>query len=161
MERFEKLTAKADAELDLKPFINFLVIIIPVLMLSAEFSKISIIELNAPKSPDGVNTVTRDTARPIDDRASIARLTLLVSDSTITVGSNNGFLPTIYCRESTACYDDLRRQLALAHGRIGGAPDSTRICIAAEQGVIYDKIIHLMDAAREAGFPDISIGRMR
>ena len=57
-----------DMEIDLKPFINFLVVLIPVLMLSAEFAKISVINMKLPEGR-GSNTAEAQTQRPIDDES--------------------------------------------------------------------------------------------
>jgi biopolymer transport protein ExbD len=265
MKRFEKISEKQVAELDLKPFINFLVIMIPVLMLSAEFSKVAIIDLTAPDRPVGVDPNRRDTVRPPAGPSAELGLTLLVSDSTIILGSRQGLLPTMYYKEyhtyvskhnrnatvtvaydahnpksravnpatgrlfglderqsidlyvedegreivrclygkegelvtdregnplskvktgdqvfllgserkvtqvadpsaftlrPLSAYDALRNRLALVRQRYASAPDRTHLCIAAEHSVIYDKIVQLMDVARAADFPDISIGRL-
>ena len=45
MARKKAVADSEDISIDLKPFINFLVVLIPVLMLSAEFAKISVINL--------------------------------------------------------------------------------------------------------------------
>jgi biopolymer transport protein ExbD len=43
----------------------------------------------------------------------------------------------------------------------GGADDADAIVIAADNRVIYDKIVQIMDAARTAQFPNISIAKLR
>jgi biopolymer transport protein ExbD len=94
----EKFRSEPDSEIDLKPFINFLVVLIPVLMISAEFSKIAIVE--ASSSLDrGSTTDSLTTSRRSPGKTGRLDLTVIVSDSTITIGSNNGFLPTVYYRE--------------------------------------------------------------
>ena len=265
MNRFEKISQRITAELDLKPFINFLVILIPVLMLSAEFSKISIINLKAPDRTNGISLSQRDSVAPLADHSADLGLTLMVSDSAMTLGSRRGLLPSIYYKEyhtyvskqkrSTsvtvtydarnprACvinpdngrpfgrderqsialyvadgsrgivhclydkegalvtdlkgnplswvalgeqvyalgsvrkaarvtdvsvyalrplsvYDEMRNRLVQLRERSNEAPDRTSICIVAERSVVYDKIVQLMDVARSADFPDISIGRL-
>jgi biopolymer transport protein ExbD len=261
----EKFLSEPDSEIDLKPFINFLVVLIPVLMISAEFSKIAIVEASA--SPGGVNTDSSTTARSLPKNPLQALgLTLFVSDSAMTLGSNGGFLPTIYYREyhtyvsranrtnrvvvaydahnpgqtainpetkkrfgideretidlfvindkrevvrclyskdggmvtdekgtplssvgpgekiyvlgpvrtlvtvdraadfslrPLSAYDELRNRLGMIRDRTGEVADGKSIRIAAESSVIYDKIIQLMDIARGADFPDISIAKVR
>jgi len=41
------------------------------------------------------------------------------------------------------------------------ADDANDIIIAAENQVIYDKVVQIMDAARSADFPNISIAKLR
>lgn len=264
MNRLEKFSSQQESDIDLKPFINFLVVLIPVLMISAEFTKIAMVE--ASSSRDGSSDLAGDSvAFPSADR-NLLGLTIIVSDSTITLGSNGGFLPTIHYREfhtyvsrdkrtnrvtvaydarqpgitainpetgkrfglderedvdlfvegenrqmarclyakdgrlvadekgtplssaqpgekvrligpsliSTSvahtadfsmnplsAYDALRATLLQIREREREAQDGTSIRIAAESSVIYDKIIQLMDVARSAGFPDISITKVR
>ena len=45
--------------------------------------------------------------------------------------------------------------------RFKDADDADNIIIAAENQVMYDKIIQIMDAARSADFPNISIAKLR
>jgi biopolymer transport protein ExbD len=45
--------------------------------------------------------------------------------------------------------------------RYRDAEDADDIIIAAENEVIYDKIVQIMDAARNAEFPNISIAKLR
>jgi biopolymer transport protein ExbD len=116
MKNYETFSSKQDSEIDLKPFINFLVVLIPVLMISAEFSKIAIVE--ASSCTNGSTTDSSAAYGRIPPDRKTLGLAILVTDSTMTLGSNNGFLPTINYREYhtyvargnrtqriTVCYD--------------------------------------------------------
>ena len=83
---------------DLKPFINFLVVLIPVLMLSAEFAKISVINLKLPEGR-GSNTQEAQTVRPPEDESDKLMLTMIITDSVVTIGAKNGFLPSLFYKE--------------------------------------------------------------
>jgi biopolymer transport protein ExbD len=265
MNKYETFNSQQDSDIDLKPFINFLVVLIPVLMISAEFSKIAIVEASSARG--GSTTLLPDTSRQNPSDQNALGLSLLITDSTMTLGSNNGFLPTIKYREyhtyvsrenrnnritvaydshnaektvmnsatkkpfslderqtidlyvlnrnrqmerclyaknggmvtdvngaalravkrgekvyvvgpvrtlitvdrpadftlqPLSAYDELRNRLMQIRARAGDRrPDSQCIRIAAEPSVIYDKIIQLMDVARAADFPDISIAKLR
>jgi biopolymer transport protein ExbD len=254
-----------DMEIDLKPFINFLVVLIPVLMLSAEFAKISVINMKLPEGR-GSNTAEAQTQRPIDDESDKLMLTMIITDSVVTIGAKNGFLPslfykefhhyvssddrrveatvefdpkdptkkalnpktgkafkvserqdillyvtdesykimqclytrdgfmladarsnpltsvkvgdtawlvrnprsqviiqdpTIYKLEPLKAYDQMRNRLMVIKERYRDARDGEDIIIAAENQVAYDKIVQLMDVARSADFPNISIAKLR
>jgi biopolymer transport protein ExbD len=250
-----------DSVIDLKPFINFLIVLIPVLMLSAEFSKISLITFKNPLAGgqiDSVSTVQFDQNK--------VRLTVFVTESTMTIGSNNGFLPSryykevhsftgkdnktdqkfvefdpanpqaavrkggidtkryksheilLYCRDREknevsralysktnnmllvnseinpvtalggkesvyyyerfdrripvrpddpvelrplSAYDDLKCSLMKIQSRNEAGPESRDLIIAATNKVVYDKIIQIMDVAREAGFTNVGISKLR
>jgi biopolymer transport protein ExbD len=85
-----------DSQIDLKPFINFLLVLVPVLMLSAEFSNVSVVKVTAP--PKGADPTHFEKARPIVTAENLS-LVVLVSDSALTIGTNAGFLPSIYYKE--------------------------------------------------------------
>jgi biopolymer transport protein ExbD len=263
----EKSAEKAgDMEIDLKPFINFLVVLIPVLMLSAEFAKISVINMKLPEGR-GSQTADAQTQRPIDDESDKLMLTMIITDSVVTIGAKNGFLPSLFYKEfhhyvssddrrveetaefdprnpskkvmnpksgkpfkiserqdillyvtdetykevqqclytkdgfmladersnplttvkvgDTAwlvrnprsqviiqdptiykllplmAYDQMRNRLMVIKERYRNARDAEDIIIAAENQVAYDKIVQLMDVARSADFPNISIAKLR
>jgi biopolymer transport protein ExbD len=254
-----------DIQIDLKPFINFLVVLIPVLMLSAEFAKISVINLKLPEGR-GSNTQDAQTARPLDDESDKLLLTMIITDSVVTIGAKNGFLPSLFYKEfhhyvsaedrrvevtteydprnpnkpvmntktgkpfkinersdiylyvtdenyqiqkclytkdalmltnadgkpltsvkvgDTAwlvsnprrqvvvqdpalyalgplmAYDEMKNRLMKIKDRYREARDADDIIIAAENQVAYDKIVQLMDVARTADFPNISIAKLR
>ena len=98
MER-SKIVVEGDGP-DLKPFINFLVVLIPVLMLSSEFAKISIINLKMPENR-GSNTETAQTVKPLaaEDDADKLMLTMIITDSVVTIGAKSGFLPSLFYKE--------------------------------------------------------------
>jgi biopolymer transport protein ExbD len=87
-----------DLSIDLKPFINFLVVLIPVLMLSAEFAKISIINLKLPEGRGSQTDVAVKAPPPQDDSDKLL-LTMIVTDSVVTLGAKGGFLPSLFYRE--------------------------------------------------------------
>ncbi len=87
-----------DLNIDLKPFINFLVVLIPVLMLSAEFAKISIINLKLPEGR-GSSPSIKQTVAPDNQDDNKLLLTMIVTDSVVTLGAKGGFLPSLFYRE--------------------------------------------------------------
>jgi biopolymer transport protein ExbD len=252
--------------IDLKPFINFLVVLIPVLMLSAEFAKISIIDMKLPESNRGSQTKQAQTQRAMEDESDKLLLTMIITDSVVTIGAKNGFMPSLFYKEfqkyvskedrkdevtvamdpkdpdkpvinpktgkafSTnerqeimlyvtdenynvinclytkdkkmlsdamgspvksvkpgdtvyaatnprrmiivnnpadftltplSAYDEMKNRLMKIKERYKDASDANDIILAAENQVIYDKIVQLMDVAREAEFPNISIAKLR
>lgn len=251
--------------IDLKPFINFLVVLIPVLMLSAEFAKISIIDMKLPEGR-GSTTAKAQTEKPMIDESDKLLLTMIITDSVVTIGAKNGFMPTLFYKEyqkyvskedrkdevtvemdpknpdkpvlsqktgkkfspnerqeimlyvtdenhnvinclytkdkkmlsnaagnpvqsvkpgdtvyaatnprrmiivsNTAdftllplsAYDEMKNRLMKIKERYKDASDADDIILVAENQVIYDKIVQLMDIAREAEFPKISIAKFR
>jgi biopolymer transport protein ExbD len=251
-------------EMDLKPFMNLMVVLIPMLLLSAEFAKIAIIDIKLPEGR-GSQTVQKVKKPPKEDEANKLLLTAIITDSVVTLGAKGGFLPSVFyqefhhyiakddqadftvkydpaseempkhprtgrpmeiyerydiylyaCNEEytdiTKClyskfgemmtdaesvpvtsanvgdtlyaltnprrmvivtspaeyelkplsvYDELKNRLMKVKERFKDADDADDIIIAAENQVMYDKIIQIMDAARMADFPNISIAKLR
>jgi biopolymer transport protein ExbD len=198
-----------DMQVDLKPFINFLVVLIPVLMISAEFSKIAVVTFDQYPGGGQTDSLSKNPA-PADN----LRFTVFVSESTLTIGSRNGFLPSLYYKElhlftekgdrkkeqvvefdpkhpqvshekdsiftldnqggmsvvknpgdietrPLSVYDALKCRLIQIKNSSQDAADCRNIIIASENKVVYDKIIQIMDVAREAGFSNVSISKVR
>jgi biopolymer transport protein ExbD len=251
-------------ELDLTPFMNLIVTLIPLLLMSAEFAKISVIDI---KLPEGRGSQTKAAVKqpPKEEEDAKLLLTAIVTDSVVTLGAKGGFLPSLFYqeyhryvarddhaeftvkydphaaslpkhpvsgREMTvherydillyACdetfqqiikclytpfeemvtdvdgnpvtavnigdsvfalsnprrlivvqnpsefelkplsvYDELKNRLLKIKERFRDADDGEDIIIAAENEVLYDKIIQIMDAAKLADFPNISIAKLR
>jgi biopolymer transport protein ExbD len=266
MGLFERKSLVSGAEhqdIDLKPFINFLVVIIPVLMLSSEFAKISVINLQLPVDR---STQRESTVNKLNDQADKLLLSMLITDSVVTIAAKNGYLPPLYYKEfhqyvaadnrrvrttvaydphspdktpinpktgkpfkiserqdiflyvtdengniqqslytrdgimltdedgkqltsikvgdtawevtnprkqiilqdpaiyhlsPLSAYDEMKNRLMKIKDRFRDAPDADEIIIAAENTVAYDKIVQLMDIARMAEFPNISIAKLR
>lgn len=252
-------------DIDLKPFINFLVVLIPVLMLSAEFAKVAVINLKLPAGR-GSQTDSAKKEQPVEEEDKLL-LTMIITDSVVTLGAKNGFMPSMFYKEfhnyvsrtdrnvdttvevdpsnpdkpvmnvktgvafeinerqeillyvcdenknvikcmytkkdnimlttadgapmqslkagdtvfttqnprkmlivsNTAdfelkplsAYDEMKNKLLKISERYKEAPDREDIILAAENMVAYDKIVQLMDVAKEAGFPNLSIAKLR
>lgn len=252
------------SEMDLKPFMNLMVVLIPMLLLSAEFAKIAVIDLKLPENR-GSQTKEAVKKAPRKDESDKLLLTAIITDSVVTLGAKGGFLPSLFYKEfhkyvakddhtefevqfdpqakeppkhpktgrvmelserydillyacdekfaeikkalytpfgelvtdmdglpTTAVnsgdtvfaltnprrmivvsnpaefelkymsvYDELKNRLMKIKERFKDAEDGEDIIIAAENEVMYDKIVQIMDAARSADFPNISIAKLR
>jgi len=246
-------------ELDLKCFMNLMVVLIPMLLMSAEFSKVAIIDIKLPEAR-GSQTTSAVTEQPKEDKSAKILLTAIITDSVVTLGAKGGFMPSLFYREfhryttrdgfddiieytpgkaplhpngreltvyerqeiflyttdenrniincmytkygemltnldgnpvekvnvgdtvfaltnprrriivsNTAefdskplsAYDELKNRLMKIKERYREAEDADDLIIAAENEVIFDKIVQIMDAARTAEFPNISIAKLR
>ncbi|MDD5673001.1 MAG: biopolymer transporter ExbD [Chitinivibrionales bacterium] len=88
----------AGMPIDLKPFMNVIIVLIPMLLMSAEFARTAILELKLPEGR-GSSTEVKQTVAPTEDKSNKMLLTLIVTDSVVTIGAKGGFLPSIYYRE--------------------------------------------------------------
>jgi len=252
-------------EMDLKCFMNLMVVLIPMLLISAEFAKVAVIDIKLPEAR-GSQTNTAVTEQPQEDKSEKLLLTAIITDSVVTLGAKGGFMPSLFYKEyhryltkdnfdtlieyvpgggqpmnprtrkeftiheryeiylyttdenreiikslytefgemltdvdgnpvrevkagdtvfaltnprrriivgdrggdpgkfeskPLSAYDELKNRLMKVKERYREAVDADDIIIAAENEVIYDKIVQIMDAARTAEFPNISIAKLR
>jgi biopolymer transport protein ExbD len=252
---------KPAPELDLKCFMNLMVVLIPLLIVSAEFSKVAIIDIKLPEAR-GSQTRSAVTEQPQEDKSAKILLTAIITDSVVTLGAKGGFMPSLFYKEyhryitrddnadftieyepgkpalhprsgrlltvyerhdiylyttdenrniincmytkygemltnldgnpvreinvgdtvfaltnprrriivsnmaefesrPLSAYDELKNRLMKIKERYREADDADDLIIAAENEVIFDKIVQIMDAARAAEFPNISIAKLR
>jgi len=253
-------------DVDLKVFMNLMVVLIPMLIVSAEFASVAIIDIKLPEAR-GSQTKSAVTEQPTEDKDNKLLLTAIITDSVVTLGAKGGFMPSLFYQEyhryitrdeykldtlleyapgggmpkhpitgreltiferfeiylytvepesrkiiksmytrfgemltdvdgnairegelkagdtvfaltnprrrivvtnpgefesrPLSAYDELKNRLMKVKERYRDAEDGEDIIIAAENEVIYDKIVQIMDAARQAEFPNISIAKLR
>jgi biopolymer transport protein ExbD len=256
-----------EQEMDFKTFMSLMVVLIPMLLVCAQFAKIAVIEIKLPEGR-GSQTMTK-VKKPLKaEESNKLLLTAVITDSVVTLGAKGGFLPSVFyqeyhryvdkdnkavdftvkydpktkeqpkhpisgrpmeiyerydiylyacpedfseiikclytnsggnlCADATSLpikeavnvgdtiyeltnprklvvvqdpaeyeikelsvYDELKNRLLKVKERFKDAEDSEDIIIAAENQVIYDKIVQIMDAAKQADFPNISIAKLR
>lgn len=261
MKQIMKKKSQVSIEMDLKPFMNLMVVLIPMLLLSAEFTKVAIIDISLPED-SGSQTENKNDQKSSDDTKSHLKLTAFITDSVVTLGAKGGFLPSIHYKEYHhyiarddqaeftveylpgekihhpktgremlpqersnillfACdenrnimkglytendellidengvpvkkirqgetvytlsnprrslvinttdkcierninvYDVLCNKLMKLNEKYHDLEDAHQITIAAENSVVYDKIVQMMDSARKAEYSDIQISKIR
>jgi len=148
------------AELNITAFMNLMVILVPFLLITAVFSRLTVLELNLPGS----------SSEPVEQQEQKFQLEIIVRQDKIEVGDRNQGLLGIY-PNTDAGYDyaALAEKLSQLKERY---PSKTDASILLEQDIAYDTIVQVMDTVRvtqvvdeEQGridrkdlFPDISIG---
>ena len=247
-------------EMDLKCFMNLMVVLIPMLLISAEFAKVAVVDIKLPEAR-GSTPEHAQTEQPQEDKSNKLLLTAIITDSVVTLGAKGGFMPSLFYKEfhryltkegldtlveytpgqqpvnprtgkeftiherfeiylytcgqdrriikslytkfdemltnvdgnpvekvekgdtvwaltnprrriivadpneyeskPLSAYDELKNRLMKVKELYREADDADDIIIAAEDGVLYDKIIQIMDASRTAEFPNISIAKLR
>jgi biopolymer transport protein ExbD len=150
-ETWKRKITDDEGGVNLMPFINFLVVLIPVLMLSAEFSQINIIDA-CPVRGGGTDSLSLE--RPIP-----TQLAICISDSAITIAGNERFLASIPCTPRFLPEQQITE--ALATIRSGLTANRDQITIASDNRVKYQRLIDVMDLARKHGFTDVSIAKLR
>ena len=146
------------AELNITAFMNLMVILVPFLLITAVFSRLTILELNLPGS----------SSEPVEPQDQTFQLEVIVRADKIEVGDRNQGLLGIYPNTADGYdYDALSTKLSELKERY---PSKTDASILLEQDIAYDTLVQVMDRVRVEEevdeesvvrndlFPDISIG---
>ncbi len=147
------------AELNITAFMNLMVILVPFLLITAVFSRLTILELNLPGS----------STEPVEPEEQVFQLEIIVRDDRIEVGDRNQGLLGIYPNTEAGEYDyqALTDKLVELKDRYEEKTDAS---ILLESEIAYDTLVQVMDRVRIAEsvedesivrrdlFPDISIG---
>ena len=146
------------AELNITAFMNLMVILVPFLLITAVFSRLTILELNLPGS----------STEPADPQDLTFQLEVIVRTDKIEVGDRNQGLLGVYPNgEDGYDFEALSEKLTEIKE---GYPTKTDASILPESDIAYDTLVQVMDRVRIAErieedeivrfdlFPDISIG---
>ena len=127
------------SELDMTTFLNLMVVLVPFLLITAVFSRITIVELTLPSAAGAaaavepafrVEVIVRETGIEISNsRTLIAAIPMVDGEYD---------LPTL-----SEMVISLKRQ----------NPDSTDASVLLEQDIEYDHLIQVMDVVRSAVLP--------
>jgi biopolymer transport protein ExbD len=134
------------------PLMNIIIALIPMLLLSAVFLEVKVIETSLPRDAGAEAAAAKPERPPLDLAVHVRKAAYVVE--------GQGLEPRVVPRlmkgsspDSTAM-DQLSTILrALA----GTRPGTTEVRIVAEARTHYQEVISLMDAAREAGLPDAAL----
>ncbi len=148
------------AELNITAFMNLMVILVPFLLITAVFSRLTILELNLPGS----------SSEPVEPQDQTFQLEIIVRQDKIEIADRNQGLLGVYPNTAEGYdYAALADKLVQLKERY---PTKTDASILLEQDIAYDTLVQVMDTVRVAQevdeddvqvrrsdlFPDISIG---
>ncbi|MFB1001679.1 MAG: biopolymer transporter ExbD [Pseudomonadales bacterium] len=158
----QKKKARQEADLDITPFMNLMIVLVPVLLLSMVFTRITVIDIQLPASAG-------ESAEQISQK----QIEVVIKDAEILVNFPEGtLLRSINNKvDGTPDYDNvslvlqaLKREL-----QIKGA-DRKNLTLLVSESIPYHKVISTMDAVRSYSavvvtdvvdaelFPDIAFG---
>jgi biopolymer transport protein ExbD len=155
---------QTDPELNITAFMNLMVALIPFLLITAVFSRITILDLQIPS----VSNAPTETPPP-QELPIIIEIT--VRQDAIIVADNRGFVRRLDKPASGYDYKTLSELLIRMKDRLKGIdPNKRDISILLEPNIAYETLVTVMDTVRAAQirqgtvvasmelFPDISIG---
>ena len=145
-------------ELDVTTFLNLMVVLIPFLLISAVFSRVTIMELSVPNSAGG----------SASNKPNFA-IEVIVRKSGLEIANGSSVEAAIPKKEDQYDMEMLSEMLMRLKARYPEKEDAT---VLMEPEIAYDYLIQIMDAVRSTDvkadgseevvkmvlFPDISIG---
>ena len=150
---------KDAAHLEITAFINLIVVLVPFLLATAEFSRLSVIDLTLPAQTSGVEQLKADNLQ----------LEVVMRADALEVGDRIGGLIKRIGNNSGGGHD-LQTLSAVMLQLKARFPDKTEATLLAEPNTPYDSLVQVMDAVRSSHttqgkvvtstelFPNISIG---
>lgn len=132
-------------ELDLTPYMNFVMILIPVIMQASEYIKIAMLKIDLPPAQGQGSSSPTDAPPPQET----LDLSVSITSGGFTIASAKARLPIIPLKGTEYDYEELSKKLWEIKQQIQGKyPDDQNIVIAASQDIRYEVIVKTMDASR-------------
>ena len=158
----QKKTHRQDADLDITPFMNLMIVLVPVLLLSMVFTRITVIDIQLPASAGS-------SAAQISEK----QVEVVINNDSILINFPEGVLLRAIANKNddTPDYENvslvlqaLKRELQLK------SADRKKVNLLVSESIPYHKVISTMDAVRSYRavvvtdvvdaelFPDIAFG---
>jgi len=141
-----------NSDLELRPLMNVFIVLIPMLLMSAVFVEIRVIEMSLPQAAQAAEPaadISFDPAVRILDDTYVVEVNGAVVQSVARAAADaDGTLPA---RSAASQLTQVLSSLAAGH------PDHKEIRIVAQATTHYQEIIGLMDIARAAGMPQAGL----
>jgi biopolymer transport protein ExbD len=145
-------------EIDVTVFLNLMVVLIPFLLITVVFSRLTIVELNLPSSAGGPS-----------NGADSFRVEVIVREEGMEISNGTAIIATIPKNEDEFDLDTLSNMMVDLKREY---PDHEAASVLMEARIPYDYLIQVMDVVRAvevpteiedefevyALFPEISVG---
>jgi biopolymer transport protein ExbD len=145
---------EVDTSLNITPFMNLMVVLIPFLLTGVVFSKLAVMDLNLPSASASERSPS-EAQEPL-------RLIVTLHSHEITIrGSGLGVtrLPSQEERHNLKGLAGILQRVKTAH------PTEKSVIILSEPDIPYESLVEVMDTCRgnsdQELFPDISIGEVK
>ncbi|MDN5862604.1 MAG: biopolymer transporter ExbD [Salinisphaera sp.] len=140
IRRFRRLHEKQAEHLNITPFMNLMVILIPFLLITAVFTKMAVLEVNLPAA----NTQTNDVPNEL-------RLEVIIRDNSLVIADGRQRVGTIgKTEEGKFDYSALSTLIQKIKQQ---NPEAKQARVLLEPDTRYAVLIHVMDALRMVRIP--------
>ena len=135
-----KRRTKEDAhEIDVTTFLNLMVVLIPFLLITAVFSRLTIVELNLPSSAGGPSTAEEG----FQPEVIVRKDGIEITNSRVVIAS----IPNIDDEFDLETLSDLMVELKQTY------PEQEAASVLMEAHIPYDYLIRVMDIVRSVEVP--------
>jgi biopolymer transport protein ExbD len=142
-----KRRTSATYEIDVTTFLNLMVVLVPFLLITAVFSRLTIIELNLPSAAAGAV-----------NQADSFRVEVIVRETGMEIGNGSAVIATIPKKEEDY---DLRTLSEFMVALKQEYPDHEEASVLMEAHIPYDYLIRVMDIVRSVEVPiEDSVGEV-
>ena len=129
-------------DLELMPLMNLFVAMIPMLLISAVFLNVTVIDMKAPS----------DTASDTPNKNALS-LSVTIQETAFVVEGRG--VPRRVIQRADA---DADQQLASALAEVSTAhPDNKDVVVVSQPNTNYGDIVAVMDISRENGMPSVAL----
>ncbi len=126
-------------EIDVTTFLNLMVVLVPFLLITAVFSRLTIVELNLPSGSGG----------PGEEQDAF-RVEVIVRDAGIEIGNGTMLIAAIPKQDGEYDFDTLSEfMVELKRER----PEHEEASVLMESHIPYDYLIRTMDTVRSVELP--------
>jgi biopolymer transport protein ExbD len=144
--RNESARRIVEGDVEILPLMNLFVVLIPMLLLSAVFLRIAVIDMSLPAGAG-------ESAAPEEDPLS---LTVRIEEDRYVV-EGRGIPDGVVLRDGGGEENAAELSERLA-GLVAARPGTEDVVILSRTDTRYEEIVRVMDAAREAGLSRASLG---
>ena len=134
-----KRRTKPDHELDVTTFLNLMVVLVPFLLITAVFSRLTIVELNLPSSAGGA----ADTEQGFRPEVIVREELIEISNGTVVIAT----IPNKEGEFDLASLSDHMVDLKSTY------PEQDGASVLMEAQIPYDYLIQVMDIVRSVAVP--------
>ena len=150
--RRRRKSLSVNTDLKLMPLMNIIIALIPMLLLSAVFLEVKVIETTLPRNADASAAAAEPDAPPLDLAVHVRKAAYVVE--------GRGVEPQVLPRRPDRRMPDdasMERLTQVLRTLAATRPGTTEVRIVADARTHYQEVIGLMDAARAAGLPDAAL----
>ncbi len=158
-----------NTEPNMTPIMNLMVVLIPLLLSSAQLIKISVIELNLPPAAGAQLDKPKEKQLKLDLAVTITDEGFYISSSSAVMQKKKEKGPSIPKVDGKYDYDLLAKTLySIKQKAAGRFKDANAIIIQAEPKIDYQTLVSTMDASRSIKvdnnrvllFPEVSVSAL-